>query len=303
MRKLLSLLLTVALMLPVAAWAQTQATEKTAASAEHMGPPNIIRIGREEVKPGRIDAHNKLEAAWAEGIRKAGLPTYYLAATSVTGPSEAWFISGYNSWADLEKENKLFDNTPALTSVMQQYGPQESDLLSNMRTVIARYREDLSYQPNIQLGQMRYFNVRTVRVRAGHDSDYLQIRKIVNEARQKANFDVHQAVFQVASGGNSSTYLVFTPVKTLDQVDQATPAMTEKLLADDARKELLALVDKTIMYTEDQILAFDPKMSNASPQTVAQDSEFWSQRATVATTGKKVKPAAKKDASKVATKD
>jgi hypothetical protein len=302
MRKFLSLLLAVALLLPVAAWAQTQATEKS--TDEHMGPPKIIRIGREEVKPGRIDAHNKLEAAWAEGIRKAGTPTYYLAATSITGPSEAWFISGYDSWASLEKENKLFDSTPALSSVSQQYGPQESELLSSMRTVIARYREDLSYQPDVQLGQMRYFNVRTVRVKIGHDSDYAQIRKLVNEARQKANFDVHQAVFQVASGGNSSTYLVFTPIKSLDAIDQSSPEASNKLLGEDARKELLGLVDKTIAYTEDNILAFDPKMSNASPTTVAQDSEFWTSKATVATAGhpKKVKPAAKKDA-KLATKD
>ena len=54
--------------------------------------PKLLTIVREEVKPGRAADHANHEAGWPAAFEKAMSPDYYLAMTSLTGPSEAWYV-------------------------------------------------------------------------------------------------------------------------------------------------------------------------------------------------------------------
>lgn len=76
------------------------------AMAQQGAPPNVIQIYREEVKPGKVAAHEKTEVGWPRAFAKANSPDHYIAMTSMTGPNEAWFINGYDSLATLEKYNR-----------------------------------------------------------------------------------------------------------------------------------------------------------------------------------------------------
>jgi hypothetical protein len=51
-------------------------------------------------------AHEKVEVGWPRAFAKAKWPTCYLAATSITGPGEAWFMTGYPSYAAYEAGQK-----------------------------------------------------------------------------------------------------------------------------------------------------------------------------------------------------
>ena len=55
-------------------------------------PPKVLRIYREEVKPGKVAAHEKVEVGWPQAFTKANYAVHYLAMTSMAGPYEAWFI-------------------------------------------------------------------------------------------------------------------------------------------------------------------------------------------------------------------
>ena len=71
---------------------------------DESGPiPKVLLIEREMVKFGKDAGHEKNEAAFASAAAEAKSPDHYLAATSVTGPSEAWFLVGFDSYADLRK--------------------------------------------------------------------------------------------------------------------------------------------------------------------------------------------------------
>jgi len=50
-------------------------------------PPAVLRIIREEVKPGRQPAHEKSETGWAAALRKAGNKGYYLGMGSGNSPA------------------------------------------------------------------------------------------------------------------------------------------------------------------------------------------------------------------------
>jgi len=136
-------------------------------------------------------------------------------------------------------------------------------------------RDDLSYKPAVKLGEMRYFNVRTVRVRPGHDNEYVEIRKLVNAARDKASTDEHQAVFQIVAGAPRGTYLVFTPIKSAAQFDEGPNQAYQDALGDEGRQKLADLANKAIVSSEDTIFAFSPKMSNPAAGMVAADPAYW----------------------------
>ena len=266
-----------------------------AQDAAPMGPPKIIQIVREEVKPGKGAAHEKWEASWTQAMVRAKFTTPQLAMTAVTGNNEAWYISGYDSFGALEADMKMIDSTPAMSSVMQQYSAGDSEYISGTRTMVARYREDLSYQAPIKLGEMRYFQVRTVRVRPGHNDDYAAIRKLINDARTKASLDLHQAVFEVQSGAPTGTFLVFTPAKSMAENDAPpNPAMRDAMGPEEAQK-LSDLVSKAIISSEDAIFAFSPKMSNLSPAMAAQSPDFWKPKASSAVAMKTPAPVTKKE--------
>ena len=73
---------------------------------------------------------------------KANWPTHYLAMTTVTGPSEAWFLTGYPSFAAWEKDRNDTDKNKALTADLDRLIEKDGELLTNARSLVAILRED-----------------------------------------------------------------------------------------------------------------------------------------------------------------
>src|SRR5262249_57825184 len=76
------------------------------------GPPPVVQITREAVKEGRGPAHRKVEQDYANTFRKAKYPFNYLALSSSSGPSEAWFVTALPSFAAIEQTDKESGKEP-----------------------------------------------------------------------------------------------------------------------------------------------------------------------------------------------
>ena len=277
----------------VACWALAGGVSALAQEKAASGPPKVLQIFREEVKPGKGAAHVKVEAGWPAAFAKANYPAHYLAMVSQTGPSEAWFMTGYPSLAAWEKDQQASEKNPVLTAELDKLSEKDGELLSGARSITANYREDLSYRPaGVKLGAMRYFYVTTIRVRPGHESDYLEANKITREAHEKANVPEHWAVYQVTLGMPSGTYLVLQPMKTLAEVDAFPDThgkVYQEAIGDEGKKKLREAASAGIMNSESNIFAFSPKMSYVSKETAAADPEYWTPKPPA-----KAAPAAKK---------
>src|SRR5437870_1773802 len=82
-------------------------------AAQDSGPPPVIQIIRESIKEGRLAAHEKVETDWARMERKNKFPYHYIALTTMTGPSEAWFVTALPSFAAVEEIDK-WEQKPAV---------------------------------------------------------------------------------------------------------------------------------------------------------------------------------------------
>jgi hypothetical protein len=76
------------------------------AAQEDMGPPKVLVIEREFVKPGKAGSlHEKSESQFVQAFTAAKWPTHYLAMASLSGRPRALFMLGYPSFEAWEKDN------------------------------------------------------------------------------------------------------------------------------------------------------------------------------------------------------
>lgn len=272
MKKTLFLLCAAALVLSGATSALAQAQ-----APAPMGPPKVLQIIREEVKVGKGPAHEKNEAGYPQAFKKANWPTTFLAITSITGPSEAWFLVGYDSFESWEKDRQATEKNTALIAELNQLDEKDAQFVSGSRNIVAMYREDLSLHPGVKIAQMRYFRIATYRVRPGHESDFVEAAKIVRAAYEKANVELSWVVYQVSSGRPGPTFMVFVPTKSLQEIDAAVARskQMQEATGEENSKRLQVLAGQGYLSAESNIYAFSPKMSYVSKEFAAGDPDFW----------------------------
>lgn len=275
--------LLLALALPVVAQAQSNTP-----------PPNIIQIAREELKPGHGPSHAKTEAGWPRAFGKANWPTHYIAVTSLTGPNEAWFITGYESLAAWEKDSADISKNGALQAELDRLSEEDGQHLAGFRSVVARYRADLSHRPGVSMPTMRFFSITIVRIRPGRNADFEDARKIIKAAHEKAGVNDNHSVFQVMSGMPNGTFLVITPMKSLAELDagpQVHGQAYQDAIGDAGRAKMRELAASGTMSSDTNYYAFSPALSYPSKEYTDADPAYWKPKAPA-----KAAPAAKKEA-------
>ena len=115
-------------------------------------------------------------------------------------------------------------------------------------------------------------------MRLGHGDEYTEARKILVEANKKANpDDVHSAFYSVTAGLPAGTYLLFTPRKSLAELDP-NPARAKAIqdaMGEDNNKKRQKLLADSVISAETIIYAFSPKMSYVPKEWAKAGGEFW----------------------------
>ena len=250
-------------------------------------PPKVLQIYREEVKAGKGAAHVKVEKSFVAAMARANWPTHYLAMTAVTGPSEAWFLTGYPSFAAWEKDRDDTDKNTALTAELDRLIEKDGELLTNGRSLVAFLREDLSAGGPVDIAKMRYFRLLTFRVRPGHESDFQDSVKIVRSAYEKAKIELPWAVYQISGGMPGPTFMILLPMKSISEIDASISraGAIREAEGPENEKSLAKMASDGFATVESNVFAFSPAMSYPSKEFVARDPEFWTPK-------KEAKPAA-----------
>ena len=276
------------------------ALQAAAQQQPQMGPPRVLSIFREEIKAGRGSAHQNLETGYVRALQKAKWPVYSLAMTPAVGGTDAWFMTAYDSFASMEKDRRDSEKNTQMMADFDRLDAQDAEFRTGQRSMVCVLNEALSYGGNFDVSQMRYFTVNTVRVRPGHDQEWQEARKILVEAVKKANPNGHSVVYGVAAGMPNGTYLVFTPRKSLAEMDP-NPAMgkaVQDAIGEDNAKKRQKLLADSVISTETIIYGFSPKMSYVPKEWAKTGGEFWTPKAPVKAVAAKKPAAAEKPAEK-----
>jgi len=242
-----------------------------------MPPPPLMLFVHEAVKPGRGAAHEATESAWSRVLARGKATDHYLGMSSLTGPSQALFIMGYGSYADWEAKQGELDGNPALKQEVEQVAQQDGEQLSGTRSILGTLRKDLSFGPPVEIGKMRYMRVRTFRIKQGQGKAFEAGVKAALAAYEKSHYPASFACYEVAAGAGSPTYIVLRPLKTLgemDAFDTADKAFLEAL-GQEGQQAMQKVFADTVAGVENQLYAFNPKLSYPGPDTIASDPAFW----------------------------
>ena len=281
MRKSLLVVLCVALVL-AASWAVN-------AQMQPAPPPKVIRIFEESVKVGKAVAHQKLETNWSKAFARANWSGHVLGMVAMTGTPQAWYIQGFDSMAAMEKLDNDTDKMTALKAETDMFATQDGDLLTNTRAIIANYREDISYiGSNAPLATMRYFDVVVTQVRPGHNDEFVESRKLIKDAHEKARMPDNFVNYAVSAGtpAGGGFYIRFRQLKSLAEVDRNGEIHSAKNYQDavaPSQKRITELESASILNSVSVIYQFDPKMSYMQKDFTSQDPDFWTPKPKVPT--------------------
>lgn len=266
---------------------------------DRAGAPPLLRIIREDVKPGRGAAHERIETGYVRAFSKSKYPNY-LALTSITGPDQAWFVEVYPNYAALDAALRLVDDTPALKKQLDLLDPQDGDVRTGGRSMILAYQKDLSYRADEMerdILKARYVRIQTIRIKSGHGTEYAEVRKTLNAALAKMNVEQAAAVYSVTAGAPAGTYIVFRPAASLKSLDPGpAPAMTitQAMGGDAAFASYRRANADLVVSSENNLFVFSPKMSYPPKMFTDANPEFWNPKPAAAPAKAAAKPAAAK---------
>jgi hypothetical protein len=247
--------------------------------------PPLLTIVREEVKVGRAAEHQRIEAGWPAAYARAKSPDYYLAMVSMTGPSEAWYISPTANHAAIGETMKREAADPVLTAELARLSVADGDVLNNTRTIQAVSRPDLSMGAYPDLARQRFWEITTFRVRPGHEAEFDAAAKAYMAAAQRAAPGTTFRVYEVIAGGLTPTYLIFSSIVAYGEFDQmmANGMATMQGATAEERTALQKFSTDALLNGETNRFRLDPKQSYVSRETRATDPAFWGAPQRVAT--------------------
>ena len=238
-------------------------------------PAKVLQIIREEIKAGRATAHEKYEAGYVKAY-KAAKRTPYLAMSALTGPSEAWFIVSFPSYAALEKETDATAKDATLSAELERLDEGDAAYRTGGRTMIAEYKPELSYHARGDFSGVHYVEVTIVHVRPGHSREYEELVSASKKAHEQANVDEHFGVYEISSGMPTGTYVVFAGLNSLAELDSDPHGQGYRdAVGDEGRAKMQKLIADSVISADRMVFRFSPRMSNPPAWLLRTDPAFW----------------------------
>ena len=252
------------------------ATSALAQNGLPASQPKRLTIIREEVKVGRSADHARHEAGWPAAFEKVKSPDYYVAMTSMTGPTEAWYLVPSDSYASEGASMKRDDKDPVLSAELGRLALRDSEFINSSTTIHTTSRPELGIGKFPDVAKIRFYRVTTYSVRPGQTEKFEALLKLSGAARLRAAPDSSFRVYSVAAGMASPTYMIFSSVEDYAQFDQQAAerkASREAMTA--AEKAEMDKYGDIVVRSQTNIFRVDPVQSYVSKEVRAQDPEFW----------------------------
>ena len=128
-------------------------------SASATGPPPILQIYRERLRPGVEAAYQTIEEETARLSDSLGCPHPYLAAELLADEKEVWWFNGFASIADRQRVSDEYEGNAPLMAALSRNSARKASLTLDPIEAIATYRPDLTIATPWILGRGRFLVV------------------------------------------------------------------------------------------------------------------------------------------------
>lgn len=238
-------------------------------------PPEILQIYRDSVKPGKMAEYTRVEGEAANACFRANTWPYF-AAQSITGPEEVWFVSGFDTYAAMEKSAEPFARNAALGAELGKITEGKANLVSEPHTIFFRYRDELGRNNGLVRPGARFFTLTWFTLIPGHEREFEESQRLIRGVRERAGAVDNRAVYQATSGLSSTVYLSFSPYHTFIEAAESLDGLLDyDDLDESVRSRVRELLSTSVATSVTYIFAISPPISNPAGEWIADDPEFW----------------------------
>jgi hypothetical protein len=248
------------------------------------GPPKVLVIQREWVKPGRSGAiHEKSESGFVNAFAAAKWPTHYFAAESMSGKPRVLFFVGYPSFEAWEKDNHSIEKNATLSAALDRLNVTDGDLLTDFQQDVLVYDPELSLHTG-DIVHSRYFEISRWQIKPGHRAEWLELVKMYVDGYGKVSDHANWATFESYYGqDNGGVYIAVSRMTSLAENDQFMG--DDKKFADamgpEKMKKVRELTASCLESEMTNLYEFKPQMSYPDESWIKADS-FWKPKAAAA---------------------
>jgi hypothetical protein len=263
MRKAISLALLL-LAAAVCAWAQSTA-------------PKILYISRVNLKEGRAMQYQTLDKQVRQTVHKNNPNLNWITATAFTGSdSEETYFMFANSFADIERTSDDFGKAAGSLFSTTEFNQNIAESQESGRSIIATFREDLSYNPEkFDPANAKFWAVTYRRDKPGSGQQFKSMREDLIAALKAANYDSHALVYEVRYGMPSTSYIILRDLPSLSVLDTDLSKQYESAVPKALRQEQTAYAQQNVMASDAVIYQVKPELSHPSQNLVAANPSFW----------------------------
>ena len=245
------------------------------------GPSKYLYVTNVDLKPEQSSAYQKIESDAVQAMRAAGAPNHDMGLWSITGPTHAVYLRGFDSFADLQKSHDATMGMSKLMDTLRADAASEAPLVSDRHTSIYSYDEDLSLNAPVDLAKMRFMRITLFHVRSGENQDWEHVVKLFVKAYQSSIPDARWAMFEKMYGvGSDNTYILVTPMESLSVVDAMhdNGKKFEAAVGADQLQILRKGLSTTVESSETDLFALSPQLSYVPDSWITSSPDFWGKK-------------------------
>ncbi len=251
-------------------------------------PPNILNIETNNIKPYQDGPYDKVASQYPALSQQLKDPTHFVAMESLTGPPRALFLSGYDSYEALQKNEEWLLRDAATDAKFEEPDARQAANVSEIHYTIWHYRPDLSNNvAGADLPHSHYWEVIVFHMRPGHVEQFDEVTKLYRDASVKSGQNIPWATYE-AQTGVTDAYLVLVPMKSLKDLDTGLAHQKDfgAALGAEGGQRMGKLTEEGVASIEDNIWMVNPEWSYVEKSWIDADPQYW-------TSGPAAKPARK----------
>lgn len=240
-------------------------------------PPNILNIETINIKPYADSRYDKVASEYPALSQQLKDPMHFLAMEALTGTPRAIYISGFDSFEALQKNEEWSPSDAAADNKIESLDARQADSISEVHHTLWHYRPDLSNNvTGADIPHSHYWEVITFHMRPGHGDQFTELTKLYRDANLKSGQNIPWSTYE-GMMGVSDSYMVLVPMTSLKDEDNGLAHQKDfdSALGDEGKKRMNKLSEENVASVEDNLFMVNPEWSFVEQSWVDADPQYW----------------------------
>ena len=240
-------------------------------------PPNILNIETVNIKPYADEPYDKVASEYPALSEHLKDPTHVLAMEALTGAPRAIYLTGYDSYEALQKNEEWLLGDAATDAKFDALDAHAAPHVSEVHYTIWHYRPDLSNNvAAADIPHSHYWEVIIFHMRPGHVEQFEESTKLYRDASLKSGQNVPWATYE-GQTGVTDAYLVLVPMRSLKDLDTGLAHQKDfgAALGAEGGARMNKLSEESVASVEDNIWMVNPEWSYVEKSWIEADPHYW----------------------------